>query len=181
MSLKSLIVALVLAGMIAAGVKVFVAPKLGNEGDASAMSVKPETATSEANTTPEQADTLRRNAVLSKRADGHYWARMVVNKKTTVEFMVDTGASVVALTFEDARRMGLKPDELDYSWRISTAGGETMGASVLIDSLKINQVHIRDVEAMVLRSDLEQSLLGMSYLSKLYSYEFRGDRLIIRQ
>ena len=77
--------------------------------------------------------------------------------------------------------MGLKPEILDYTWAIRTAGGETMGASVLIESIKINQVHIRNVEAMVLKTDLDQSLLGMSFLNQLYSYEFRGDRLIIRQ
>ncbi|MEO1642928.1 MAG: TIGR02281 family clan AA aspartic protease, partial [Pseudomonadota bacterium] len=75
----------------------------------------------------------------------------------------------------------LKPETLDYKWRISTAGGETMGASVILESLKINQVHVKNVEAMVLRSDLEQSLLGMSFLSQLYAYEFRGERLILRQ
>ena len=95
--------------------------------------------------------------------------------------MVDTGASVVALTYKDAQKMGLRPDQLDYRWEIRTAGGKTMGASVMIDTIQIGQVKIEDVEAMVLRTDLEQSLLGMSFLRELYSYEFRGDRLIIQQ
>ena len=125
--------------------------------------------------------TARRTATISQRTDGHYWARALVNNKASVEFMVDTGASVVALTFEDARRMGLEPETLDYVWEIRTAGGKTLGASVFIESIKINQVHIKDVEAMVLHTDLEQSLLGMSFLRELYSYEFRGDRMIIRQ
>ena len=77
--------------------------------------------------------------------------------------------------------MGLRPDKLDYRWEIRTAGGVTMGASVKIDSIQINQVHIKNVDAMVLRSDLQQSLLGMSFLRELYSYEFRGDRMVIRQ
>ncbi len=124
---------------------------------------------------------IRRSARLSIRPDGHYWARTLVNNKASVEFMVDTGASVVALTYRDAQKIGLKPDTLDYRWKVNTAGGQTLGASVVIDSIKINQVHIRNVRAMVLREDLEQSLLGMSYLNQLYSYEFRGERLIIRQ
>ena len=76
--------------------------------------------------------------------------------------MVDTGASIVALTYKDAQKMGLRPDKLDYKWEIRTAGGVTMGASVKIDSIQINQVRVKNVDAMVLRTDLEQSLLGMS-------------------
>ena len=95
--------------------------------------------------------------------------------------MVDTGASVVALTYKDAQKMGLRPENLNYQWEIRTAGGITMGASVRIDSIQINQVHVRNVDAMVLRNDLDQSLLGMSFLRELYSYEFRGDRMIIKQ
>ncbi|MEM7328193.1 MAG: TIGR02281 family clan AA aspartic protease [Pseudomonadota bacterium] len=126
-------------------------------------------------------NSARRMATIRSRPDGHYWTRALVNKKSTVEFMVDTGASVVALTYKDAQKMGLRPDKLDYRWEIRTAGGVTMGASVKIDSIQINQVHIKNVDAMVLRSDLQQSLLGMSFLRELYSYEFRGDRMVIRQ
>jgi len=95
--------------------------------------------------------------------------------------MVDTGASVIALTPQDARRIGLDPDTLDYSWDVQTAGGDVKGASVLLDSIRIHQVEIRNVEAVVLQEQLASSLLGMSYLTRLYSYEFRGARLIIRQ
>lgn len=130
---------------------------------------------------PQPTNSARRMATIRSRPDGHYWTRALVNKKSTVEFMVDTGASVVALTYKDAQKMGLRPDKLDYRWEIRTAGGVTMGASVKIDSIQINQVHVKNVDAMVLRSDLQQSLLGMSFLRELYSYEFRGDRLLIRQ
>lgn len=126
-------------------------------------------------------NTGRRSATITAKDDGHYWTRALVNRKASIEFMVDTGASVIALNQADARKMGLKPETLDYKWEIRTAGGKTMGASVIIESIKINQVHIKNVEAMVLRTDLDQSLLGMSFLRELYSYEVRGDRMIIRQ
>lgn len=125
--------------------------------------------------------TTRRQAFLSIRDDGHYWARTVVNRKASVDFMVDTGASTVAVTQDDARKMGLRPDELDYSMRIRTPGGETLGAEVFIESIKVGQVEVKNVHGMVLREELEHSLLGMSFLRELYSYEFRGDRLILRQ
>lgn len=183
MSATNFIGGMIVAGAIAGVIAVFVAPKLDDKtaqqpaASAATMTV-PNSTIEDGAPLP---DAARRSAVLSMKNDGHYWARMLVNRKATVNFMVDTGASVVALTYEDARRLGLKPETLDYKWRISTAGGETMGASVVLESLKINQVHVKNVEAMVLRSELEQSLLGMSFLSQLYAYEFRGERLILRQ
>ena len=172
--------ALIVAIMIAAATSFFIKPKLDKATTAPTASTVTIPAETRDMQGPAPGET-RRSARLSIRDDGHYWARALVNRKTSIEFMVDTGASIVALTYKDAQKMGLKPDTLDYKWKISTAGGETLGASVLIDSIKINQVHIRNVEAMVLRTDMEHSLLGMSFLNQLYSYEFRGDRLIIRQ
>ncbi|MEM1035934.1 MAG: TIGR02281 family clan AA aspartic protease [Pseudomonadota bacterium] len=183
MSATNFIGGMIVAGAIAGVIAVFVAPKLDESAKANTVPQAASLSVQDAGIEDGAPlpNAARRSAVLTLKTDGHYWARVLVNKKATVNFMVDTGASVVALTYDDARRLGLKPDSLDYKWRISTAGGETMGASVLLDSLKINQVHVRNVEAMVLKSDLDQSLLGMSFLSQLYAYEFRGERLILRQ
>jgi aspartyl protease family protein len=174
---------LLFAGLVAAVISVYLNPKLDEASDATAADATPAqpATTNVASMTVEPLATARRMATIRSRPDGHYWTRALVNKKSTVEFMVDTGASVVALTYKDAQKMGLRPDTLDYRWEIRTAGGKTMGASVKIDSIQINQVKVRDVEAMVLRTDLEQSLLGMSFLRELYSYEFRGERMIIQQ
>lgn len=165
------------------GIAIFISAVLSPQFDESQTASAIETDESEtlSNVQPVSATQSRRSATLTQRNDGHYWARALVNRKSSIEFLVDTGASVVALSYRDAQRMGLKPETLDYKWRIQTAGGETFGASVVIDSIKINQVHIRNVDAMVLRSDLETSLLGMSFLNELYAYEFRGNRLILKQ
>lgn len=174
-----------LAGGVAAAISLYLNPKLEDSpalpdtAGASIESATPSVATLSVD--PQPTSSARRLATIRSRPDGHYWTRALVNKKSTVEFMVDTGASVVALTYKDAQKMGLRPDKLDYRWEIRTAGGVTMGASVKIDSIQINQVHVKNVDAMVLRSDLDQSLLGMSFLRELYSYEFRGDRMLIRQ
>ena len=174
-----LVSTLISAAAIAGAVAIFVVPKLDEtpEPDSS----RPAAEINSATTMPQPADTTRRQAVLSIRDDGHYWARTLVNRKASVDFMVDTGASTVAITQDDARKMGLSPDELEYIWEIRTAGGLTHGASVRIDSIKIGQVEVKNVSAMVMREELTQSLLGLSFLRELYSYEFRGDRLIIRQ
>ena len=169
-----------LAAGVAAIIGLYLDPKL--EAETSAETATEAAAPSVASLAIEEpANTARRKTTIRNRPDGHYWTRALVNKKTSVEFMVDTGASVVALTYKDAQKMGLRPGKLDYRWEIRTAGGKTMGASVMIDQIQIGQVKVKNVEAMVLRTDLEQSLLGMSFLRELYSYEFRGDRLIIQQ
>ena len=174
------------AALVAAGISLFLMPKLEQQEQQERQAPATQNlrlAQTSATQSPTQPATngARRTATLSVRPDGHYWARALVNKRASVEFMVDTGASVVALSLKDAKKMGFKPHELDYKWEIRTAGGITYGASVVIDSIKINQVHIRDVEAMVLKDNLDQSLLGMSFLRELYSYEFRGERMIIKQ
>ena len=133
---------------------------------------------------PETSSTLRANfdkaAIISREADGHYWTRADV-EGTDIRFMVDTGASIVALTLHDAQRIGLKPSELKFDNEVRTAGGMTTGAYVVLEHVRIGRVEMENVSAMVLKEGLEQSLLGMSFLGELYSYEFKGDTLIIRQ
>lgn len=186
MNTSHIIGTLLLAGAVATGISVFLEPKLEKAQDAAEESragqnTPPPNVSSLTVDLPAEPTSARRMATISSRPDGHYWTRALVNKKASVEFMVDTGASVVALTFKDAQKMGLRPETLDYKWEIRTAGGITKGASVKIDSIQINQVNVKNVDAMVLRTDLSQSLLGMSFLRELYSYEFRGNRMIIQQ
>ena len=174
---------LIAAILLAGGVSFFIAPKLEKTAPAeqsaapsetvNAATVNPADETCEVHV-PAKAATLRR------KKDSHYWGLADVDGYP-VDFMVDTGASVVVLTFEDAKRMRLEPETLDYKWNISTAGGQTKGASVLLESIRFGSVEIENVEAMILRDGLDQNLLGMSFLEQLYSYEFRGKQLIIRQ
>jgi len=120
-------------------------------------------------------------AAIRRESDGHFWTRADVDG-SSLKFLVDTGASVVALTWYDAKRLRLNPETLDFSWTVSTANGQTSAASVLIDSISIGNVEIKNVEAIVMHEeDLQNSLLGMSFLGQLYSYEFKGNTMIIRQ
>ena len=168
---------MVSAGAIAAALVLILIPKIENAEAAS------EERTAETVNVIEAAnpDEMRRTAVMLIKSDGHYWARTLVNRKASVDFMVDTGASTVALTQDDAQKMGLRPRDLTYDIEIRTAGGITYGADVVIDSIRIGEVEVRDVRGVVMQDVLTQSLLGMSFLRELYSYEFRSDRLIIRQ
>lgn len=95
-----------------------------------------------------------------------------------VRFLVDTGADVVALTEDDAERLGLRPDPSEYRPMLQTASGTGMAAPVEIDRLTIGGRDLTGVEAVVV-PDLPVSLLGQSALRRLGSVTLQGDRLII--
>ena len=120
------------------------------------------------------------SAVIKRHWDGHFWADADINGET-IEFMVDTGATLVALTEADAQRIGIYTPGLTYNWTVTTAGGEVNGAPINIELMSIGGVEVRDVQAIVLREGLSKSLLGNSFTRYMHSMEFRGDRLIMRQ
>lgn len=95
-----------------------------------------------------------------------------------VRFLVDTGADVVALTEDDADRLGLRPDSSEYRPMLQTASGTGMAAPVEIERLTIGGRELTGVEAVVV-PDLPVSLLGQSVLRRLGSVTLQGDRLII--
>ncbi len=132
--------------------------------------------------TPPQAEALPQNAATIRReSDGHFWTRADV-EGSSLKFLVDTGASVVALTQRDAKRLRIDLDELVYDNRVSTAGGDVMSASIRLAFIRIGNVRLEGVDAIIIEDDvLENSLLGMSFLGELYSYEFKGNTMIIRQ
>ncbi|WP_340692647.1 TIGR02281 family clan AA aspartic protease [Hyphomonas sp.] len=162
------------AAMIATAVVFFVVPKLHDRETSDDV---PTVASAVVAT---QQASFANAAIIDREPDGHYWTRADVDG-TAVKFMVDTGASTVAITFRDAQRIGLKPEDLEYKWEIRTAGGVVHGAAVTLEKIRIGQVEVENVEGMVLREGLEQSLLGMTFLGELYSYEFRKSQLVIRQ
>lgn len=95
--------------------------------------------------------------------------------------LVDTGASSVVLTVEDARAAGLPVDLLKYDVTIQTAKGRGHAASVVIDKITVGGITERRVPALVAQpGQLQSSLLGMSFLSRLESFEVRGERLVLR-
>ena len=118
-------------------------------------------------------------AQLTKSPDGHFWAEADV-QGTAVRFLVDTGATTVALTGEDARRLGIDPQTLAYDTPVHTANGESRAARVRLASLSVGGARVQDVDAMVVREGLPSSLLGMSYLGRLSRLEATPQVLILR-
>ena len=93
----------------------------------------------------------------------------------------DTGASAVVLTQEAARAAGLPLEVLNYSVNVETANGRARAAPVTIERISVGSIAERSVPALVAQSgQLRASLLGMSFLNRLESWQVRGDRLLLR-
>jgi aspartyl protease family protein len=117
---------------------------------------------------------------LRRRSDGHFVVKANVNG-TTVSMLVDTGASTIVLRPGDARRIGLDVDRLSYTVPVQTANGMAFAAAVRLRQVAIGQIAVDGVDALVARPGaLRESLLGMSFLRRLRSYEFSGDFLTLR-
>ncbi|PZR91660.1 MAG: TIGR02281 family clan AA aspartic protease [Stutzerimonas stutzeri] len=98
-----------------------------------------------------------------------------------VRMMVDTGASFVVLTDADARALGVRPERAAYSVGLSTANGMVQGARTKLREMRLGDILVRDVDAIVLPAGaLSISLLGTSFLRRLRSYEVQGGRMILR-
>ena len=111
---------------------------------------------------------------------GHFFAEAEVEGKK-VMFMVDTGASDVALSRADASRLGIVPPDREFTRVYQTANGLSRGAPINLDSVAIGPIDLRNVEASVIDGEMGISLLGMSFLNRLAGYQVTGDRLILRQ
>lgn len=117
---------------------------------------------------------------LRKAADGHFWADGRVGK-AHVRFMVDTGASTVALTALDARRAGLDLAALRYVVPVNTASGQVMAAPVTLKTVSVGGLKVNNVKALVMPRGLGTSLLGMSYLGRLSRFEASRNQLTLRR
>ena len=115
---------------------------------------------------------------LPRAPDGHYYLLADVNG-TPVRFVVDTGASQIVLTRDDASRIGIDTGDLDYIGRAYTANGEVRTAPVRLDRVAIGPVVDEGVRAVVNEGQLDSSLLGMDYLQRFSSVEITGGKLVL--
>jgi aspartyl protease family protein len=112
--------------------------------------------------------------------DGHYHLTLKVND-VDVSFVVDTGASEIVLTKEDAERIGLNLSDLRYIGRAQTANGQVRIARAILDEVSVGGAQDRNVPATVNEGDLFQSLLGLRYLDKWDRLEISNGRLILER
>jgi aspartyl protease family protein len=128
---------------------------------------------------PGHVITRGRTIEVARTANGDFYVTAQVNG-ASVPMVLDTGASSVVLTREDARAAGLPLEVLTYSASIETANGRTRAAPVSLDRIAIGGLVEHSVAALVAQpGQLKTSLLGMSFLNRLQSWEVRGDRLLL--
>ena len=116
--------------------------------------------------------------VLDRSGGGHFYTAADVNDEP-IRFLVDTGASMVALTIEDARRAHVAFDPAQFTVIGKGASGDVRGQAVRIASVVLDGKRATDISGVVLESS-EVSLLGQSYLRHVDTVEIKGDRMRLR-
>jgi aspartyl protease family protein len=120
------------------------------------------------------------STVLQAGRGGHFETPARVNGKS-IDVLVDTGATVVALTYEDARRAGISLRDRDFTSQTQTANGVARVAPVRLDKVTIGNITVRDVQGVVAEEGkLFKTLLGMSFLSRLKQVEMRSGKLVLK-
>lgn len=150
------------------------------------LGLAPPTATATARPGAAAPD-LRRSAAASDAVeleaspDGHFHAEVEINGRA-IEVMVDTGASMVALSHEDAERAGVYVRPADFTMRVNTANGIGRAAPVTLDEITLGDITVRNVRAAVSEPGrLQGSLLGMSFLGRLSRFDMRAGVLVLQE
>jgi aspartyl protease family protein len=132
-------------------------------------------------TAPDTAPPGVRSLSIPRDARGHFQAEGRIDGQR-ISFMVDTGASVIALNEKSAARFGLRPSRGDYNATVSTANGTIKAARTRLAMVELGGLMVRDVEAMVLPDEaLSENLLGLSFLSRLKRFEYAGGKMVLEQ
>ena len=122
-----------------------------------------------------------RSLSIPRDARGHFQTEGRIDGQR-IGFMVDTGASVIALNEKSAARFGLRPSRGDYNATVTTANGTIKAARTRLAMVEVGGLIVRDVDAMVLPDEaLSENLLGLSFLSKLKRFEYSGGKMVLEQ
>jgi aspartyl protease family protein len=117
--------------------------------------------------------------VLTRGSTGHFFTDANINGKGTAHFIVDTGASIVALSIGDARRLGVDVDPSEFEVVGEGASGAVRGKHVVLDSVEVDGIKVEHVRAVVL-ADSNLSLLGQTFLANVDHVDMSGDYLTLR-
>jgi aspartyl protease family protein len=122
-----------------------------------------------------------RSVVVPRDARGHFLVDGRIDGRR-LSFMVDTGASVIALTASDAARLGIRPAQREFVTEVRTANGSVRAAPTRLDMVEVGDLVVRDVAALILPDTaLSDNLLGLSFLSRLRRFEYSDGRLVLEQ
>ena len=130
---------------------------------------------------PREPTSSGRSLMLESDRQGHFRVEARVEGRF-IDFMVDTGASLVVLRESSAAQAGIRPQPRDYTAVAVTANGKIKAAPAKIERIEVGGITVYDVPAMVLPDEaLARNLLGVSFLSRLKRYEFANGRLVLEQ
>jgi len=130
---------------------------------------------------PREPTTSGRSLMLEGDRQGHFQVEARVEGRF-IDFVVDTGASLVVLRESSAALAGIRPQPRDYTATAVTANGKIKAARATIDRIEVGGIAVYDVPAMVLPDEaLAKNLLGVSFLSRLKRYEYANGRLVLEQ
>ncbi|SDH63480.1 aspartyl protease family protein [Bradyrhizobium sp. Rc2d] len=168
---------IVIFAAVMIGLGTFMAQMADKMSSASATSMPRTTTVAVASTAPAGG----RSLAISRDGRGHFQAEGRIEGQR-IGFMVDTGASVVALNETSAARFGLRPSRSEYNATVSTANGTVKAARTRIAMLEVGGLIVRDVDAMVLPdAALSENLLGLSFLSRLKRFEYANGQMVLEQ
>ena len=120
-----------------------------------------------------------REVVLTRGSTGHFFTRAEVNGKPGVKFIVDTGASIVALTVKDAERLGIPFDRMKFTVIGEGASGAVRGQRIMLDSVDVDGIKVTNVRGVILEGS-SLSLLGQSFLGSVDQVSIAGDYLSLK-
>jgi len=130
---------------------------------------------------PREPASSGRSLMIDADPQGHFKADVRIDGRR-LEFMVDTGASLVIIRESDAAQIGIRPMRSDYTATVSTANGKAKAAPAKIERMEVGGITVHDVQALVMPDDaLWQNLLGMTFLSQLKRYEYANGRMVLEQ
>src|SRR4051812_43015677 len=167
--------------MIISAVLVGLGPYMAQMADK--MSLAPASASTSPKPAPAQtvAQASGRSLDIPRDARGHFQTDGRIDGQR-IDFMIDTGASVVALNEKSAARFGLRPSRGEFSATVTTANGTIKAARARLAMVDIGGLVVRDVDALVLPDEaLSENLLGLSFLSKLKRFEYANGKMVLEQ
>lgn len=127
----------------------------------------------------EAANGDRRETVLERKMNGHFYTHAKINDRELVHFIVDTGATVVVLTVEDARRLGIPFNPAEFTVVGEGAAGPVRGTDIMLDSVEVDGKRVENVRGAILEGST-LSLLGQAYLSRMGEVEMSGDYMVLK-
>jgi len=167
--------------MIFAVVLVVLGGVVARYADQAVSSPPPQAAAVQPAYEPREPTTSGRSLMVEADRLGHFQVDARVEGRN-VDFIIDTGASLVVLRESDAGRVGIRPRPSDYTATAVTANGRIKAARATIDRIELGGITVYDVPAMVLPDQaLAKNLLGVSFLSRLRRYEYANGRIVLEQ